>query len=227
MLRLHPIEIPVAASMIKLAERQQRRQDPLQSYLLYWIAFNNIYTVVADRHGHRPVLVRDDNGEVRTRPHGDLQIPRVNSVSEREQIREAFAQFDENLKNTLVGHDSVRFFAERTPKWGDHQISHDFKGQRLNGVLNVGYTVDENHPVWSPISIANYEQYQTGVKTSAMRDRLAEELLWILYTVRNNIIHGGKRADDANDLEVVSNALPLLKMIVGYFTMDERRRSLS
>ena len=39
----------------------------------------------------------------------------------------------------------------------------------------------------------------------------------MIYTVRNNTFHGGKRADDANDTQVLTEALPLLAMIVKSF----------
>jgi hypothetical protein len=39
--------------------------------------------------------------------------------------------------------------------------------------------------------------------------------------VRNNTFHGGKRADDANDHQVIKMALPLLKIIVEYFLSDD------
>jgi hypothetical protein len=36
----------------------------------------------------------------------------------------------------------------------------------------------------------------------------------LLYTIRNNLVHGGKNPDEANDIEVVEKALPLLDMVV-------------
>ena len=101
-------------------------------------------------------------------------------------------------------------------------IEHDDRGQRLNGVLNVGYTVDAQHPVWTPIDAAEFEACQSGAKTPKRRDELAKQVLDILYTVRNNIFHGGKRADDANDNEVLTRALPLLAMIVNSFVQVRR-----
>lgn len=48
-------------------------------------------------------------------------------------------------------------------------------------------------------------------------DPLARQILDVLYTIRNNAFHGGKRADDANDAEVLEKALPLLMMVVDSF----------
>ncbi len=55
-----------------------------------------------------------------------------------------------------------------------------------------------------------------------VRDALAKQVLDLLYTVRNNAFHGGKRADDANDREVVERALPLLALVVDAFLQSSR-----
>lgn len=62
-----------------------------------------------------------------------------------------------------------------------------------------------------------YEEYQAGARDTSTCDALARQILDILYTVRKNAFHGGKRADDANDQEVLEKALPLLAMIVRSF----------
>jgi hypothetical protein len=114
-------------------------------------------------------------------------------------------------------HPTVAYFVERTPHWRGESIGKDAAGQRLNGVLNVGQTVNFDYPVWSPIDTSAWRQYVGGHMDPANRDALAKQLVDMLYTVRNNTFHGGKRADDAEDHRVVENALPLLRMIVESF----------
>ena len=97
----------------------------------------------------------------------------------------------------------------RTPCWRGQPITHDADGQGLNGVLNVWYTTDAQHPVWTPIDTVEFEKYQEGGEMPARREALARQILDVLYTVRNNAFHGGKRADDANDIQVMKEALPL------------------
>jgi len=46
------------------------------------------------------------------------------------------------------------------------------------------------------------------------RDILAHQIVKLLYAIRCNLMHGGKRYDDANDIDVVKNAFPLLESIV-------------
>ena len=129
----------------------------------------------------------------------------------------AFDRFPVDLKVSLVEHPSTRFFVYRTPLWRGHPVQNDGQGQRLNGVLNVGHTIDADHPVWTPINTQAFELYQSGSITPAGLDELARQVMEVVYTVRNNTFHGGKRADDANDREVLEKALPLLAMIVGVF----------
>lgn len=95
-------------------------------------------------------------------------------------------------------------------------------GQRLNGVINVGHTVGASYPVWSPIDTGQYEWYMQGNRDVDIRDALAKQILDLLYTVRNNAFHGGKRADDASDHEVVERALPLLASVVEAFLQSPR-----
>lgn len=216
-------EVPVAYSMVAMATNPpERRADAIQQFMCYWAAFNNIYVTIAERAGRRAQLRRNPDGSIRTRAAGQVTVPEVITVSEREQLNLAFQQFTEDLKRGLVEHSSARFFAYRTPSWRGQRIEQDERGQRLNGVLNVGYTVDARHPVWTPIDTVEFEAYERGGKTSERCDVLARQVLEVLYTVRNNTFHGGKRADDANDNEVLAKALPLLAMIVKSFVQVER-----
>jgi hypothetical protein len=138
-------------------------------------------------------------------------------VSERDQLNLAFRHFPDELKSRLVEHPSTNFFVHRTPHWHGQPILSDINEQRLNGVLNVGYTLDVRNPVWAPIDVGMYEEYHKNGGNTEARDELAQQVLWVLYTVRNNTFHGGKRVDDANDRGVLTNALSLLAMIVKAF----------
>lgn len=138
-------------------------------------------------------------------------------IKEKDQINLVFGEFSDELKRRLVEHESTDFFAYRTPHWREREIELDALGQRLNGVINVGYTVATDYPVWSPIDTAQYESYMQGNQDPEVRDTLAKQILDLLYTVRNNALHGGKRADDANDHQVMEQALQLLKLEVEAF----------
>jgi hypothetical protein len=211
-------EVPVAHSMVAMARHLARRQGhPLEAFTCYWAAFNNIYIVVAERRGLRPRFRRNGDGSIRTRTVGQVNVPEVTPAREREQIDMAVAEFTDDLKRRLVEHPSARFFAYRTPQWHGQPIERDAHGQRLNGVLNVGYTRDAKDPVWTPVDTQAFEEYHRAARDVTNRDVLARQIVDVLYTVRNNTFHGGKSPDDANDREVLEMALPLLVEIVESF----------
>ncbi len=212
-------EIPVAYSMVELAQQVAKlAPQPFQEYMCYWPAFNNIYTTLAERKGNFAHLRIQKDGTIRIRKNGSVLIPEVEmALRERDEIDLAYTEFSETLKHNLITHPTTKFFVERIPKWHGVEIKFDENGQRLNGVINVKYTPDNKHPVWSPIDFGAYEQYIQNKATPDDVNLLARQLLFLTYTVRNNTFHGGKRADDANDRQVIEMALPLLKMIVESF----------
>jgi hypothetical protein len=215
---LREYEVPVAFSMIRMAaELPERRPDTIHQFLCYWAAFNNIYVTVSERAGRSAQLRRNPDGSLRTRAIAGVRVPEVTTVSEREQIDLAFQSVSDDLRTRLIEHPSTRFFVYRTPSWRGQLIAHDANGQAINGVINVGYTIDAQHPVWTPIDTVEFEQFHLGGDTAARRGVLGRQVLDVLYTVRNNAFHGGKRADDANDTQVLEAALPLLEMIVKSF----------
>ena len=223
--RLYDLDVPVATSMLRMANKKISR-NPLYDYMCYWIAFNNIYTIISDRMEMGPTFARHDDGTMKISQSNNLILPKVKRLSERKQIEAAFGQFDDDLKDVLIMHDSTRFFVYRTPVWRDQSIEFDLRGQRLNGVIKVGYTVDAYYPVWSPIDTDLFESYTAGYRDNEARVHLSIQILDILYTIRNNTMHAGKKPDSDNDREVVEKALPLLKEIVAYFIITNERYSL-
>jgi hypothetical protein len=215
---LRQIEIPVAFSMVAVAERLPDN-EPLQKYMTYWIAFNSIYVTLAQYAGEGPSLRKNDNGTVRTRSVATVQMAMVNAPSEKRQMRVAVNRMGSELRRALVTHPSTEFFVYREPEWRGRKIIIDGNGQRVNGVINVGRTVNARYPVWSPIEIDRYERCVKGDPAPDDVDKLAQQIIDVLYTIRNNTMHGGKRADYENDREVVAKALPLLQMVVSNFLL--------
>jgi hypothetical protein len=215
------VEVPIAYSLVTLAEQDTSPSGyPIGQFTCYWAAFNNIYVTIAERAGRHPKLKTKPDGSIKMRTNGAIQVPDVQTVSEREQIILAFNTFTLALKRGLVEHPNTSFFVYRTPRWHGQAIPIDGTGQRLNGVMNVGHTVSAEYPVWDPIDVALFEEYR---KDSAIDPtQIAKQILFVLYTIRNNTFHGGKRADDAYDVEVLKMAVPLLFMIVDSFVSLQR-----
>lgn len=211
------MEFPVASSMVALADTAP---DPLQQYMCYWIAFNNIYRLIAEEvipEMRSYETEPDGTVKLKQRAGETIWLPQMKHVKEWKQIREARLRFGSTLKHRLISHRSTKYFVNRVPRWHGQPIEHNIKGQKLNGVLNVGKTLSREYPVWSPIDEQLYTRYLEGDQSQQTVDTLVRQIVDLLYTVRNNLFHGGKSFDDAHDHEVLGNALPLLGMIVESF----------
>jgi hypothetical protein len=207
--------------MIAAAKRVRPRRDghhPYERYFLLWTAFNSIYTTIAHRKGLKIQLKVNPDGSIATIPNGNVNIPEVEVVPEREQIRLAFGEFSEGLKHQLILHKGTEFFVKRTPFWEGIKIKKDAFGQSLNGVIRVNYTTDSQYPVWSPIDSQVYEAFLRDPESAENRDFLGWQIIELLFTIRENFMYAGKKFDDANDISVVENALPLLELILSAFT---------
>jgi hypothetical protein len=132
---------------------------------------------------------------------------------ERRQISETAKQIDRATKHALIAHPNVYFFINRHPT--GTQLAVDNNGKPINGVLNVTKTVDPQYPIWSPIDRQAFENYAED--KLAIQAILTEQIVFMLYTVRNNLVHGSKSMNEANDIDVVEAALPLLEIVVRSF----------
>ena len=207
--------VHVAYESIALA---QLSRHPFANYMNYWIAFNNCYVFLWNADGKNVTQLKIENGGISTKPNGSVLIPQVTGQpTEKQQIENAFSHLNEKFKIALIKSPAMHFFVNRTPKLASYKpIEHDANGQKLNGVLDMAKTIDENHPVWRPIDRDAYERFRKGGRAKNDTDLLAEQILWLLYAVRNNLFHGSKAANDATDKEVVENASSLLTMILEY-----------
>jgi hypothetical protein len=218
-------EFPLAFSMVRLAEHGMRGElEPLEQFMCYWIGFNNICVTIANESGGTAAALQSG-----ARPQfeevGGFTMPRVHAARARARLQAVFAMLTPQLKETLILHRCTRFFVNRQPRFQGQELTVDARGQRLNGVLNIGKTLAAGDPVWSPVDHAAYYAYVNGARSREGADRLALEILLLLHTAGTNLFHGGRRADDASDINIVEQALPLLKEVVGAFVRLPERRA--
>jgi hypothetical protein len=209
----------VACSMVSWVDANPMA-EPRHVYASYWIAFNNIYVTLADFRGKAASLNKDSNGSVKMIRVDGNDMPKVTPVKEREQIEIAIKELADNAKAELVGHKNVIFFVNRSPVFGQYPLEKNKAGQKLNGVLNVGYSY-RDYPVWSPLNREAHAKVKSKSASKADIDLLAKQIVDMLYTIRNNLFHGGKRADDAQNQEILKNAIPLLEIVVRFFLRDK------
>jgi hypothetical protein len=101
-------EVPVAQSMIRLAGGLRKANaHPIEEFVCYWAAFNNIYVTIAERAGRGPRLRKNPDGSIRSRSVGGVEVPEVDVVRERDQIGLAFQQLEDDLKRRLIEHGDV------------------------------------------------------------------------------------------------------------------------
>lgn len=216
-------EISLARSMTRLAGELTQESGPSpQVFMGYWVAFTNIYRVLARRAGLVPRFGLRKNGTLRTLKVGNMKMAEVYNSPEQSQLRKVFTYFDSGLKDSLIRHPSTRFFVYRVPTFNGKRIKKDVFGQHLNGVINAACTVDIRYPVWGLIDVDLYKLYMElnqgdGPPEKAWEDALAWQILELLSTVRHNLLDGGAIAGAENSQDVLSNAVPLLAMIVNYF----------
>lgn len=217
-------QFQLAFSMVRLVEQGCRTEmEPVEQYMCYWVSLNNICVTVAREQGYGPELLKSA-GRPQLEQVNGFAMPRVRKPKEDERLEAVFKVFPPQLKENLILHRCTRFFVNRLPRFEGQELTVDARGQRLNGVLSIGRTVNADNPVWSPIDQALYYAYLNGERSSESADRLGREILALLYTIGNNLFHGGKRIDDASDINVVEHALPLLKEVVGSFVSAPGRR---
>lgn len=215
----------MASAMVRLVEQGRRSEmEPLEQYMCYWVGLKNIYVTIANEQGSRPNL-RISDAQLQLAQVGGFSMPNVHTPNEREQLEAAYKVFSPQLKERLILHRCTRFFVDRLPRFHGHEFAVDRRGQRLNGVLNIGRTVEATYPVCSPIDHALYYAYLKGNRTSGGTDKLGKEILSLINAIGNNLFHGGKRVDEVSDTIVVEHALPLLKEVVNSFVSPPDRRS--
>jgi hypothetical protein len=150
-------------------------------------------------------------------------MPKVRLPDEREQLDAVYKALSPQLTEKLILHRSTRFFVNRLPRFEGEELTVDARGQSLNGVLNIGRTVDAANPVWCPIDQGSYYAYLNGERTGERIDKLGKEILAVLFTIGKNRFHGVKRTDHASARNVVQHALPLLKEVVNSFVSAPER----
>ncbi len=218
-------QLPMAYAMIESAERMKPRRDGregVEKFFLWWRAFSQIYTVLAAEHGLTTILVRDGAGEVLSRENGSVRVALVEPVGADQMVSLAVASLPEDARLRLTAHPAVKFFVERTPYWRGKPVAVDAFGQRLNGVIHVANTISDEYPVWSPVDRPAYQRWQEDAGDRAAVDLLAVQLGALLLTVSENISAYSLVFDDAADLKVYDQALPLLEIMAGAFLVCGR-----
>jgi hypothetical protein len=209
--------------MARLVEQYRPNEmEPLEQYMCYWVGLKNIAVTIANEQGCRSELLTSD-GQLQLKQVGGFRMARVRMPREREQLEALSKALSPQLTDKLILHRCTRFIVNRLPRFHVEELTVDARSQGLNGVMDIGRTIDATNPVWCPIDQALYYAYLGGERTSEGTDKLGKEILTMLYTIGTNRFHGGNRADDAPIAHVVEHGLPLLKEVVNWFANSPER----
>jgi hypothetical protein len=218
--KIEPNKVPTAYSMLAMADRIRPRRDGqhvFQHYLLLWAAFEDMAGLIARRSGYVVKLKKTADGEIITVRNGNVNIPQVERVDEKQKIILVLQDLTADQKDMLIMHPSTDFLEKRIPRWQGMEIERDAFGQKLNGVLSLRDTCDACYPVWSPIDSSAYHAYMVDQSQQDLQTLLAGQILNDLQTLRGNILQRGRKLDDGNDLLLVERNLELIKQVIGFF----------
>lgn len=189
--------LPVASSILRWLKARDKGPEFFAEYICHWIVFNNYYVTLFNepRVGARKTLDGVANPYA-GRPGCD-----------GDEIYNAVSEFDKNLKIRIASTEETAWFATRTPI-GDEEAD-----PAQNGVRNM-----TRHGRYAKIDYPSFEQFTNRDNPSRddpVVNRLTWDAVYVLYTVRNNIVHGRKRWNEHDNYPVVQAALSLLQKILG------------
>lgn len=180
-------DFPDAVTIIEEAMTSGDSDDSL--YMKYYSALNNISRIAYKRaKGKFP--------------------------NDREGVEAVSDYLDDNSMTTFIGSAHFGFFAMRTcfdcPEF-------DATGLRNNGVLDLRALEETGRLIYESINSDRYNDYaQHGDRSAPLLSELTKDALGVIYMVRNNLSHGRKNRHNPDNDHVIENALPLLRMILGF-----------
>jgi len=212
-------DLTIADKMLDLVDKDNATH-PFQKFMCFWIAFNNIYTTNAYTLGKNDQLIKDASGEVQYRDDelSGLRFPVISTrLNEKDQILKIIKETNIDFQKKLIFNPNLTYFVNRHPIFNGVEIKKDDLGQEVNGVINIKKTINANYPIWSPIDKSLFKKAKEKAIIDEEITKLSAQISLMLYTIRNNLFHGGKEPTDWNESEVVKYALPLLSSLVKFF----------
>ena len=209
--------------------------SPMICYIIYWAVFNALYNTVDLPYNHLPN--RRNNRYRFTQRRGHiLPIICVNSDSKRitliakrladddnfikrvEQHRDAIIELSDHeppvgQANHLNRDDNIEItYEEGTSNW----INGEFSIRSIRGIASL----DRRLFLKNDLIIYQYAPLDNQWNDAAQienRDLFVEQLLFVMYQIRNNIVHGGSATFRISKKPLVNLAFPILEDIVEYF----------
>jgi hypothetical protein len=116
----------------------------------------------------------------------------ISEFTEKDKIRNVIRNLRDSAVDAVMSLPEVQFFCQISPPISGSRYDTSHQQQMLNRNLNYN------------------------------RRKGLEHLILILNTVRNNLFHGSKDVNRTRDLDIVTNAYPIVSKLVEEYLMLER-----
>lgn len=214
---MNNVVCPTAQTLVTISRSLGGQTIP--AYLCSWTALDSIIRLVSRQSGVKPQFILRKNGTMKLIEVGDVKMPKINSPDKVLMLETAVNTLDAQVKHALITHRSVEFFANRTPTFGNRVVKKNNRGQQLNGIIDISRTMDARYPIWCPITMSWYRAYMTGDGKNGLKDKLALDIVFLLETLRENLLY----SDGVNKQEcgehLVNCAQPLVNMLINGLTV--------
>ncbi|MDF1514717.1 MAG: hypothetical protein P1S60_12990 [Anaerolineae bacterium] len=208
---------PTATELLTLVRALQ--EQPVPTYLCTWMAFDSIARLIARQSGVKPHFELRKNGTMKLLEVGDIKIPKVTAASNSLMFEAVVDALDPAVKHAVLVHRSVLFFATRTPTFHGKVVKTDRRGHLLNGMIDLSRTMDARYPIWSPITMRWYETYVGEPSDGFLQQKLMAQVIDLLAVLRENLLYADGKNDQECGKHLVSNAQPLLDMLINGLTV--------
>lgn len=195
-------------------------------FLYLWIAFNQLYNFHCyDMHPNcrvdKDLAVDLQPRSIGSSPSADTCLcgfrdSRKKGVTEWMRVVCVVRKLPETYCTQILNCPEAQFFATRTafsPTSGRTSRGcgvYDIPESKLDPDHNPLYTLGYAH-AWN--------EFQAG---HIHADVAIQHVVRMLYTIRCNLVHGGKTHSQANNREVVRNAIPLISQVIdGLISTDK------
>ena len=193
--------------------------NPSQKFIFLWMAFNQLYNFHCyDMHPNcslPPNLAADLNPRLYgSSPSSNpclcgLKNNKKNGVAEwgRSVCVVRFLPIDDSTQ--ILNMEEAEFFATRS--------AYSPQSQNVDARLCGIYDIPKSKlsPDHNPLYTLGYVHAWNEFKANRLGINISiQHLARMLYTIRCNLMHGGKQLGNANDIRVVECAVPLLEQIV-------------
>jgi hypothetical protein len=214
-------------------DHDHEANTPMVRYIVLWSVFNALYNTADIPNNHLPNRRTGKYKFLKSRGHlipkicVNSEYQRINSISDRLAERDDFLDCLEKYKEEILSLTDHRPRVDQpdnvdpnkifpiTYKEDGHWVEGEFSFDTIRGIASLDRRtyVSEDLLFYQFAPLDNPWEENGEISN---KELFVEQILFALYQIRNNIVHGGSAAFMISDKPLVGSALPILKEIVDY-----------